>query len=681
MNATHSFPMIIALSVSAVLSSPAIAQDNQGTGGPILSAVNLAGSAMDYDGIAFAADDGIATGRTGEEGAGGNDGPNGTQTGLVGTPFASVRWGTEVSYSVAAPSGASTLDLYFMEGWWPDAGRRLMDIEIEGQIVREGFDIVAASDGDFDTPQVLRFTGIDPTISGDPNRIELRVIARRDTAVLSAVVLRCEDTAEACAARVAEAEADRAAAAAAAPQIVDQDESLNVVNGGSVEVRLTNLDPNESYWVTLVPEDLPVGRWADYEDASGVTDTTLRFSAPAMAERMEVRLHMSSGNRLLSRRSVVVLTAQEAATVAPEAMESERMRWQGFWRWTGSREAALGGETASVISTDEGVHLLFNLSWARCEAAFEAGARPELMTPIGFTCPFSPDRVITDIALAEGPDGAIRVNMQLNGQPHHFNIPKEIALPVSASIVPDGFPFETADITLEPTLAAQRAVIEARLEGQGLSADWTSTQVADDLYLHYSNEPEDFFRYVGEHYQVFVLGTGDEAKPIGLIRRWMPAADAQPLHETLVNALQSRYGPESFAQIYDRGFGERYLLGFNWAFDRQGNRLSEPCSGPVAYTHALRYLPGQNYGRLGQIPTYASWVFGCGIHLQVTHSVPRPGQPLQAMQAMLIDSSRIEQSDWARYAAQVPWRIESVRAEAAENAAEQHEAESIQPDL
>jgi|AACY02.3.fsa_nt_gi hypothetical protein len=38
MNATYSVPVIIALSVSALLSSPAIAQDNQGTGGPILSA-------------------------------------------------------------------------------------------------------------------------------------------------------------------------------------------------------------------------------------------------------------------------------------------------------------------------------------------------------------------------------------------------------------------------------------------------------------------------------------------------------------------------------------------------------------------------------------------------------------------------------------------------------------------
>ena len=250
------FPLV----TIAVLPSTLLAQDDTN---PILSAVNLAGRALTYDGIAFAADDGMATGRTGEEGVGGNDGPNGTQIGLVGTPFASVRWGSEVSYSVAAPSGTNTLDLYFMEGWWSEMGHRLMAIEIEGRIVREGFDIVEVSGGDFNTPQILRFTGIDPTTSGDPNRIELRVIGQRDTAVLSAVVLRCEDTAEACAARVAEAEAKAeavlAAEAASAPRIIHQDDILLVPTGGDVEVKLTNLEPGQRYWVTLVPEDLPVG--------------------------------------------------------------------------------------------------------------------------------------------------------------------------------------------------------------------------------------------------------------------------------------------------------------------------------------------------------------------------------------------------------------------------------------
>ena len=135
---------LFALVTIVVLPSTLLAQDDTN---PILSAVNLAGRAMTYDGIAFAADDGMATGRTGEEGVGGNDGPNGTQTGLVGTPFASVRWGSEVSYSVAAPSGTNTLDLYFMEGWGSEMGHRLMAIEIEGRIGREGFDIVEVSGG------------------------------------------------------------------------------------------------------------------------------------------------------------------------------------------------------------------------------------------------------------------------------------------------------------------------------------------------------------------------------------------------------------------------------------------------------------------------------------------------------------------------------------------------------
>jgi hypothetical protein len=49
----------LAFGLSAGLAEPLRADDDAR---PILSAVNLAGSAMDYDGIAFAADDGIATG-------------------------------------------------------------------------------------------------------------------------------------------------------------------------------------------------------------------------------------------------------------------------------------------------------------------------------------------------------------------------------------------------------------------------------------------------------------------------------------------------------------------------------------------------------------------------------------------------------------------------------------------
>jgi hypothetical protein len=63
--------------------------------------------------------------------------------------------------------------------------------------------LVAASGGDFNVPQILRFSGIDPAAFGDPGRVEIRVVAPNDNAVLSAVVLRCEGTAETCATRMA----------------------------------------------------------------------------------------------------------------------------------------------------------------------------------------------------------------------------------------------------------------------------------------------------------------------------------------------------------------------------------------------------------------------------------------------------------------------------------------------
>jgi len=565
------------------VTAPAGSEDDAG---PILSAVNLAGTAMTYGGIDFAPDADSATGRTGEEGSGGNDGPNGRQEGLVGTPFASVRWDREVSYSGEAPAGPVTVDLYFMEGWWPDAGRRVMAIEIEGEILREGFDIVAASKGDFNTPQVLRFTGIDPAKSGDPNRVELRVIGQKDVAVLSAVVLRCEGDAETCAQRAAEAEEERLAAAAA-------------------------------------------------------------------------------------------------------AAEAERLRWQGLWRANYSetqrslydRSVTTRNYTVNLVSTAEGAHLIIRLKNLECTAAFEAGPRPEEMTPIGFTCPYAPNLKITDMRLESGKDGGIRVAYIVNGRPWGIDMPKEIGMPILPSTAPEGFPFETAGLTLEPDLATQKAAVEARLESRGLAAAWETEELGGGLYRHFSNEPKSFLNYEGEHYQIFSYGKGEDAIPVGLIRRWMPAPSAQPLHETLVEALRARYGPETVAQIYDRGFGERYLLGLNWIFDRDGRRRSAACDGPVAYNQALRYLPGQNYSLTGSIPTYATWRFGCGLHLQVTHSVPRPNQPLKAMQATLIDSAPLERALWETYASDLTQRIEKVKKEAKADAAEQEEAESVQPDL
>jgi len=72
---------------------------------------------------------------------------------------------------------------------------------------------------------------------------------------------------------------------------------------------------------------------------------------------------------------------------------------------------------------------------------------------------------------------------------------------------------------------------------------------------------------------------------------------------------------------------------------------------------------------------------GYGMHLQVTHSVPRPGATLQAMQATLINSSRLERIEWEDHASDLARRIEVTLQKGAQRAAEQQEAESVQPEL
>ncbi|MEO1563319.1 MAG: malectin domain-containing carbohydrate-binding protein [Pseudomonadota bacterium] len=180
-------------------------------GGPVIGAYNLAGPAMVYGDISFEADAFATSRSTGVEGEG-NSGPNGLQETIIDTPFASVRWGSEITFAAPVEPGPVTVDLYFVEGWWAESGNRIMNIEIEGNLIRENYDILADANNDFNAPQILRFKDIDPSQSGDPQSIEIRVSTVKDNAVLSAVVLRgCDADAATCEARIAEAAAEREA--------------------------------------------------------------------------------------------------------------------------------------------------------------------------------------------------------------------------------------------------------------------------------------------------------------------------------------------------------------------------------------------------------------------------------------------------------------------------------------
>ena len=679
-------------------------EEPEGDAGPILSAVNLGGKAMDYGDIAFAADDGVATGQTGEEVAGGNGGPNGTQMDLVGTPFASVRWGPEVSYSVAAPTGTSTLDRYFMEGWWPDAGRRVMAIEIEGQIVRDDFDIVHASGGDFNTPQVLRFKGIDPTVSGDPNRIEFRVIARRDNTVLSAVVLRCEDTAEACEAGMAEAEAERIRTAV---QIVDADQELEAKTNSLVSVPLANLRKEDKYWLTLVKPTVPVGDWSDYHDISGAVNFR-RVPTPAEPGLYELRLHryQAGDDPLMSVRKIRVLTQAQielAATVAKRNqiknfapdLEAEAAfspeHWIGIWEHyrtiasvimeTGQRVNA-PYRSVLIVKPDSVVMQVPFGSLLRCDTRLMAGAAPSEMTVDIEYCPGAAVRDITNITdpiLSATPDGNLRMTRLFNGEPIDFTFRKLRPLDYAPASAPADAPLETGGISLPATVKGLKAQIEdayplkSGISGLFGSGDpWRVETVSpgdvEKLEIAENKEVYRFSYYPGDDYvdavradgsnvfTFFALSEDPQADVLAVLRRWRPERDNMPTIGTTAQALEQKYGvpTKKTTKFVPKGWfvtNEAFTArnGAIWEFNADGTRRDKLCDGPMMsdLTPEPRdrmYHP--KYDLTDTIPLRAQ----CGFSIKAEYQVV-PGmsdtKPIITLHMTLTDHTALEKASHA----------------------------------
>lgn len=122
---------------------------------------------------------------------------SGVQEVFQGTIYETQRIdrGEAVAYAVPAGEGLYALELHFAELWHRggQSGRRVFDVEIEGQVIGRGLDTLAQTGGDADRAFVATIGGIDPAMSGAADRIEFRIIRGTDVPVLSAFALRCAD--------------------------------------------------------------------------------------------------------------------------------------------------------------------------------------------------------------------------------------------------------------------------------------------------------------------------------------------------------------------------------------------------------------------------------------------------------------------------------------------------------
>ena len=95
--------------------------------------------------------------------------------------YQTTRLGNAFGYKFDVPSGRYEVELRFAEVWWGSAGRRVFDVIIEGQTVRDNYDIYAAAGGRY-IAQVEMFT---TWVTDGHLNIDLDTV--RDLALINAV--------------------------------------------------------------------------------------------------------------------------------------------------------------------------------------------------------------------------------------------------------------------------------------------------------------------------------------------------------------------------------------------------------------------------------------------------------------------------------------------------------------
>ncbi len=166
------------------------------TGGEVVVAINAGGPALTQGGINFISDAFFTNSKAYTDDTKGN----GLQPIFDGTVYETERYGGEIgktpfSYSIPVATGADySVELYFAEIYQDNIGSRVFDVQVEGQLVLDDFDILAQTGGDFNQPVIVPVSGaFAPETSGAADAIDISFGASVNSAKISGIVIRSAD--------------------------------------------------------------------------------------------------------------------------------------------------------------------------------------------------------------------------------------------------------------------------------------------------------------------------------------------------------------------------------------------------------------------------------------------------------------------------------------------------------
>ncbi|MFW6296607.1 MAG: malectin domain-containing carbohydrate-binding protein [Halothece sp.] len=154
----------------------------------VVAAINAGGPALTQAGIDFASDAFFQNGNSFTD----NDIGNGSQPEFDGTVYETERYGTPLNYEIPVDAtGSYTVELYFAEIYWNNAGDRVFDVTVEGEKVWDNLDLLAETEGDIEQPVVFQVPeAVSPESFGAADAIDIDFSTEVDNATISGLVVR-----------------------------------------------------------------------------------------------------------------------------------------------------------------------------------------------------------------------------------------------------------------------------------------------------------------------------------------------------------------------------------------------------------------------------------------------------------------------------------------------------------
>ncbi|MEM7569108.1 MAG: malectin domain-containing carbohydrate-binding protein, partial [Pseudomonadota bacterium] len=377
-----------------------------------------------------------------------------------------------------------------------------------------------------------------------------------------------------------------------------------------------------------------------------------------------------------------------AAEKAKAEAEAQKVAWQGRYGVTytsrtrgGIISQVTGSYKTSIWVTPEGA--VAHLRWENvfCDAAFGPGAVPEEMAFLGHSCNSESQQWGPMTLIDRGRKKGLGLRTTFNGREITVKFNKEVNAEGGVSVPPKDIPLDLAGVTMGKTVGETQQNVLAAFEPADAASAFKEVQLKNGLFRYdFESAVQGGDRKPEERFFIFSVNKGTAASAVALVRRWSPAEDSRPAYETLMGAVEDKYGAPTGPYIIGDRYTTEFDVGRVWDFGPDGFKRDKRCAGKSQRIFAVPGMRTLIRGLNNRTPRIATKL-GCGWSIEMLYGIRADASPLKVMQFAVINHAAGVLDTWQRETANIPGQIARIQTAYAQKAQQSEARKAVKPKL